>query len=103
MLDQNRLDLFGGNVFPTRHDDILQPIFDEQVTMLVDPADIAGSKPAVRQDFGSLIGHFPVTQHDLSTANSDLSRHSGRNEDAVPIRDTQFRSKDRKSGRSQLT
>ena len=43
MLDQNQLDFLGGNVFPTRHDDILQPIFDEQVTMLVDPADIAGS------------------------------------------------------------
>src|SRR6478752_2943784 len=79
VLVEDFLDLARVHVEPAADDQLLHPVHDEEIAVLVDPADIATAEPAVRRDRrGRRIRQIPVALHDVVTADLDLATFAGR-------------------------
>ena len=77
MLVEDVLDLARIHVVSATDDHVLLAIDDEEVTVLVDPGQVAGAEPAVIVDrvCGGL-RVVPVTLHHVVAADHDLSHFS---------------------------
>src|SRR3954451_8856389 len=75
MVLERRLDLAGIDVEPTADDELLRAPGDlEAAVPVVDPAEVAGAKPAVAgQRLGRRVGAVPVAVEDLRAAHEDLA------------------------------
>ncbi len=74
------LQLAGRDVLAAgRDDDVLHPVGDVEVAVVVDEADVAGVQPAVGVDrLGRLLGLVQVAHEDVRPAHQDLAGAFGR-------------------------
>jgi len=73
VLVEDLLDLAGVDVVPASDDQVFSPVDDEVVTVLVDPCQIAGAEPAVRDGRPGRLGLVVVAQHHVVPLDSDLA------------------------------
>ena len=71
------LDLLGVDVLATADDEVLDPVHQRQVPILVEPADVAGVQPAAAQDLGRLAGPAEVAAHHVRPAHDHLTGLAG--------------------------
>src|SRR3954447_2066868 len=86
VLEQHLLDLTRIDVRAARDDHVLGPIFQRDVTVRIEHADIARVQPAAAQRLRGRIGIFPVARHDHVAAANDLTGLAGRQRVVLRVR-----------------
>lgn len=97
---KHRLDLRRIDILAARHDHVLQPIDDRDISVRIHPPDIAGVHPAVAQHRCGFLGPPPIAEHDVGTANGDLTRHPSGGLAAIGCNDPYFADRRRAAGRT---
>ena len=81
VLVQRLLDLPRVDVVPAADDQLLLPVDDEEVAVLIDPGQVPGAEPAVGDGGCGRVRLAPVALHDVVAADRDLAdlalRHVG--------------------------
>src|SRR5208283_3147431 len=73
-LFKDLLEFFGKNLLSGReHDHLLRPAGDEEITVLVPIAKVAGKEPAVLQYCGRLLGLLVITEHHVRPTHRQFS------------------------------
>lgn len=67
------LDLAGGDEDSAGVDDVLEPVDDGEVALLVADGEVAGVEPAAAERLGALLGQAPVAVAELRGAVDDLA------------------------------
>ena len=83
MLRQYGLDIARIDVEATGDDDFAQTVAQEQVSTLVEHAEIAGVQPAVDDRLGCLVRHVEIAGHHEIAAHDDLALFARRQQVAV--------------------
>jgi len=73
VLHQHVLDVAGVHVVPAPDDQVLDPVHDVQVAVLVEPAHVAGVQPAAAHRLRGLRLGVPVPAHQHRAAHADLA------------------------------
>src|ERR1700683_5050509 len=73
MLHQRVLDVTGVHVVAAADDQVLDPVDDVQVAVLVQPAHVTGGHPAVPQPLHGALRSVPVAAHQRRPAHADLA------------------------------
>ena len=73
VLEQRILDVTREDVEAAADDQILLPVDDGEVAVVVEPAHVAGVQPAVADRLGRELGRVPVARHDQVGANADFA------------------------------
>src|SRR6185312_1321571 len=71
------LDLLRVDVLPAPDDQVLDPVDQGQIAVVVEPADITGVQPAAAQDLRRLLRPAEVAAHDVRPADDHLARLPG--------------------------
>ena len=74
MVKEHLVNLLGIDVVPAGHDQVLLPVHDRQVAVLIEESDIAGIEPPVPENLGRLLGLLVIARHDLRPLDADLPR-----------------------------
>ena len=72
-LVDDRLDLAGVDVLAAADDHVLCAVDQNQITVLVQPADVPGVQPAVDNRIGRLLGPVQVAAHDVRALDHNLT------------------------------
>ena len=78
MTEKRVLDLGRIDVLAARHDHVLHPVIDEDVTVLVHIGGVAGAHPAVGDRGGGRVGLVPVALHHDRGADQDFPDRASR-------------------------
>ena len=81
------LDLLGVDVLAAPDDEVLDPVHQRQVPILVEPADVAGVQPAAAQYLGRLAGPAEVPAHHVRPAHDHLTGLAGRQQPVLAVDD----------------
>src|SRR4051794_19540669 len=73
MLEQHVLDLLGTDVLATTDDDVLLTTGDLQVTVRVEPGEVAGAKPAIGRERLGVQGRVEVAEEHLRSTDEQLT------------------------------
>ncbi len=87
VLHQHVLDVAGVHVVPAADDQVLDPVHDVQVAVLVEPAHVAGVQPAAAHHQRGLRLGVPVPAHQHRAAHADLAVLGRRRRRGVPALD----------------
>jgi PAS domain S-box-containing protein len=74
---KNVLDFLGVDVLPAPDDQVLDPVDQGEVAVVVEPADIARVQPATAQYLSGFLWPAQVAAHDIGSADDDLARLPG--------------------------
>src|SRR4029077_11984989 len=84
---QRLLDLPRVDVVAAADDQVLLPVHDVEVAVLVHPGQVTGVEPAVADRLGGRLGAMPVTLHHVRPADDDLAHLTQRDLVVVVVHD----------------
>src|SRR6476646_10533714 len=103
VLVQHLFDLPRVDVVSAADDQILLPVDDVVIAVLVHPPDVAGAEPAVVRDgLGRRLRPVQIALHDVVAADRDLPDLALRDLGARRVNDTHFHAPDRRADRARL-
>src|SRR6478736_7932299 len=82
------LDLLRVDVLPAPDDQVLDPVDQGEVAVVVEPADVAGVQPSAAQRLGRLLPPAEVAAHDVRAADDHLAGLPGRQQRVGPVHHT---------------
>ena len=74
---EHRLHLGGVHVEAAADDHVLLPAHDEEVSIVVNPAEVAGGEDAVREHRACRLLVVEVSRHDVASTHADLAVRTG--------------------------
>ncbi len=81
------LDLLGVDVLAAPDDEVLDPVHQRQIPVLVEPADVTGVQPAAAQYLGRLARPAEVPAHHVRPAHDHLTGLAGRQQLVLAVHD----------------
>src|ERR1039458_5938213 len=72
-LVEDFFDLAWINIGAVDEEHVFAAIGDEEVTVVVAVADVAGEEPAAAKSAGGFLGLVPITEHDVGAAHTDFA------------------------------
>ncbi|MNT16146.1 hypothetical protein D3C72_1512350 [compost metagenome] len=85
MSSENVLDFGRVDVLAATDDHVLEPVDDEQITLLVHIGGVAGVQPTLTQGVGGFFRFVPVALHDVRPPDDDLADRTARHLTPVGI------------------